>query len=105
MKRVPVENTKNWLKSVFNINKELDFERENYEFSYQRIKELEKKKREIYKIISCVENPTYKSILHKRYVQGKKWEDICEELHYESQHIHRLHNAAIEVVHKIRLKM
>ena len=97
-----VIDTKNWLKSISSINRELDFERESIKCSVKRIKELEKKKKEIYRIISLLESPVHKLILHKRYVQGKKWEDISEELQYELQHIHRLHNKAIEEAHAIR---
>ena len=105
MKDVPVEKTRSWLKSVFNINREIDFERESAEFSLKRVKELEKEKEEIYKVIFLLENPTHKAILHKRYVQGKKWEDISEEMYYELAQIHRLHNEAISEVHTLRNKM
>lgn len=94
--------TEKWLKSIFSINRELDFERENMEVSLKRIEQLEREKEEIYKIILSITNPTYKQILHKRYIQGKKWEEISEELHYESQHIHRLHKKAVAEVHNIR---
>lgn len=97
------QKTENWLKSVFNINRELDFERENATASLARIEELETKKKEMYRVIASVTNPIYKSILHKRYVQGKKWEEISDELHYEHQHIYRLHKKAIVEVHNIRM--
>lgn len=97
-----IQETENWLKSAFNINRELDFERESVKYSLKRIEELEKKKEEIYKIISSINKPEYKQILHKRYIQGKKWEDIERELNYAEQHIHRLHKQAVVEVHKIR---
>lgn len=100
-----ITSTEIWLKSIFNINKEIDFERENLQASLNRIEKLEKQKKEIYKIVELITNPTHKAILFKRYVQGKKWEDISEELHYENQHIHRLHKKAIAEVHKIRLEI
>jgi DNA-directed RNA polymerase specialized sigma subunit len=99
---VGVIDTENWLKAMFNINKELDFERENIAQSIKRVEQLEKEKETLCNIILSITNPLYKQILHKRYVQGKKWEEISSELHYENQHIHRLHKQAIEVVHKIR---
>lgn len=99
---IEFQATENWLKSIFNINRELDFERESAQCSLRRIKELEKKKEEISEIISVVEIPIYKQILHKRYIQGKKWEEIEADLNYAEQHIHRLHNKAIKEVHKIR---
>lgn len=97
-----IQITEKWLKSVFNINRELDFERESLKYSIKRIEELEKKKEEICKVISLIERPEYKQILHKRYIQGKKWEDIMDELHYARQHIFRLHKNAVIEVHKVR---
>lgn len=100
-----VFTTEIWLKSIFNINKEIDFERENLKASMDRIEELEKQKEEIYKIVDLITNPTHKQILFKRYVQGKKWEQISEEMNFENQHIHRLHKKAIEDAHKIRITL
>ena len=97
-----IQTTEIWLKSIFNINRELDFERENLKTSLERIEMLEKQREEIFNIISAIKNPTYKQILHKRYVQGKKWGDIGAELFYEKQHVHRLHKGAVEEVHRIR---
>lgn len=105
MNATDVLTTEIWLKSIFNINKELDFERENLKVSMDRIEKLQKQKEEIYKIVELITNPTHKQILFKRYVQGKKWEEISEELNYENQHIHRLHKKAIEDVHKIRITL
>ena len=99
-----IDSTEKWLKTVFSINRELDFERENVNCSLKRIKELEAKKKEIYRIIGSITNPTYKQILHKRYVQGKKWEDVSAEMHYELPHIHRLHKGAVGEAHKLRQK-
>ena len=42
-----VELTRLWLKSVFNINRELDFEREKLQCSLERIKKLEQTKEEL----------------------------------------------------------
>lgn len=97
-----VETTKLWLKSIYNINKEIDFEREKTKQSLERIEQLEKEKKRIFDIISAIDNPTYKSILYKRYVQGMKWEDIEIDLNYAGQHLHRLHNEAVKEVNKIR---
>lgn len=97
-----VESTKIWLKSVFNINKEIDFEIENIKTSQKRLYELQKRRKEIFAIINQVKQPEYKQILHKRYIQGKKWEDISEEMIYELQSVHRLHNGAVVEVCKLR---
>ena len=97
-----VESTKKWLKSVFNINKEIDFEIENIKTSQKRLYSLQQRRKEIFEIINQVKQPEYKQILHKRYIQGEKWEDISEELAYELQHIHRLHKKAIYAVCELK---
>lgn len=97
-----VQKTEMWLKTIFNINKEIDFEREQARVSLLRAEDLEKQKEEIFKLIAAIENPTYKAVLHKRYVQGKKWEEISQELHYEYPHVHRLHKKAVAEVCKIK---
>ena len=97
-----IKQTEKWLKSIYNINREIDFERECIEVSSERVFQLEKQKEEIYNTITKVTNATYKQILHKRYIQGKKWEEIETELNYAPQHIHRLHQKAVAEVHKVR---
>jgi DNA-directed RNA polymerase specialized sigma subunit len=97
-----LKDTEMWLKTIFNINRELDFERESIRVSFERIEELERKKEEVYNTIHAIENPTCKQILFKRYVQGKKWEEIEQEMNYAPQHIHRLHKKAVEEAHKIK---
>ena len=97
-----LRETEMWLKSIFNINKEINFERELVMVAIKRIAELQKQKEEVLNVIENVKNPVHKTILHKRYVQGKKWEDVSKELCYEQQHIHRLHKKAVEEVCKIQ---
>ena len=99
-----VKSTEIWLKSIFSINRELDFEREALKGALERIEMLEKQREEIFNIINAINNPTYKQILYKRYVLGKKWEEISAEMFYESQHIHRLHKKAVSEAHAIRVK-
>ena len=99
-----VKTTEIWLKSIFNINKEIAFEREVLNCSLKRIEMLEQQREELFGVINAIQNPTYKQILYKRYVLGKKWEEISEELFYEAQHIHRLHKKAVADAHKIRME-
>ena len=96
------EETGRWLKKIFGINRELDCERKCVTYSLNRIHELERQKEEIYSILRNITNPTHKQILHMRYVQGEKWEDIAEEMHYELPHLHRIHKKAVVEVDKIR---
>lgn len=96
-----LQTTKLWLESIFDVNQELDFERTRVKDSLKRIEQLEIEKEEMFNIIQAIKDPTHKSVLYKRYIQGKAWGKISEELHYEKQHLHRLKNQAIEEVHKI----
>ena len=100
--RKELEETCEWLGKVFDINRELNFERESLAYSKERVRELEKQKEEIYAIIRQISNPTHKQILHKRYVQGMKWAKISEEMNYEIPHLHRLHKGAAGEVCTLR---
>ena len=42
-----------------------------------------------------LENETHSRILYERYVQEKRWETIAEELHYNRQHVCRIHGRAL----------
>ena len=42
---------------------------------------------------SC--NALERAILRKRYIEGKTWEKISNELLYSVQHLHRLNRAAL----------
>ena len=99
-----IKTTKAWMDSIFNINKELDYERRNIETSLARVEKIETKKEELFYVISAIKNPTYKAVLHMRYIEGRKWEDIALTLNYTEQHIHRLKNEAYVEVYKIRKK-
>lgn len=49
---------------------------------------------ELYKIervIESLESPIERMIMRKRYIEGKYWEDICFEMNYCWQHIHKIH--------------
>lgn len=45
----------------------------------------------IEKAIETLDNPTERALIRKRYLEGKRWEDICEDLHYEWAQVHRIH--------------
>lgn len=50
---------------------------------------------ELYKIervIEHINNETERIIMRKRYIQGLCWEDICSDMSYSWQHIHRIHS-------------
>ncbi len=49
---------------------------------------------ELYKIERCIEgleDETERRLMRKRYIQGLRWEDICIDLNYCWQHIHKIH--------------
>lgn len=46
--------------------------------------------------IENINSEIYKNILIYRYLKSMKWEDIGEKMGYSLQHLHRLHNKALE---------
>lgn len=57
---------------------------------------------ELYKIertIEKLENPVERMLMRKRYIENKRWEDICVELNYCWRQIHNIHS---KILKKIR---
>ena len=46
--------------------------------------------------IEQVSNEHYRDILHKRYIEFKKWMEIAEEMHMEISWVFRLHGRALQ---------
>lgn len=40
--------------------------------------------------------PNDAEVLHKRYVQGKKWEEIAEEMFFSVQSVYKIHGRALQ---------
>jgi hypothetical protein len=59
------------------------------------------KKQERIEVIEQVEDTLLYTILHKRYVQGKKINIIAQEEHYTGVHISNKHQEALEEVQRI----
>lgn len=59
------------------------------------------KKQERIEVIEQVEDTLLYTILHKHYVQGKKFVTIAEEEHYSEVHICNKHQEALEQVQRI----
>ena len=57
--------------------------------------ELIRLKGEIRRTINLVGNIEYRSLLERRYLAYKTWEEIADELGYTVRHIHRLHGKAL----------
>lgn len=72
--------------AVLNVQQAMDGDFENL-FSL---------KKEIETLIGSVENHTYRLLLAYRYLDGKTWEETADCMHYCWQHLHRMHNKAIE---------
>lgn len=53
---------------------------------------------EVEKAVGRLPNGNSKQVLWERYISGKKWAEIAEEMCYSEQHIHRLHNKALELI-------
>lgn len=53
---------------------------------------------EIRQLISLVDDPILRLILHKRYLCYQKWEQIAADLSYSWKQIHRLHNRALNII-------
>jgi len=50
---------------------------------------------EILTAISKSEKLTYRRILMKKYIEGKTFDDIAEEMHLSDRHVKRLHGWAL----------
>lgn len=48
------------------------------------------------KEIQGVENSTYRILLTKRYIEGKKWENIAVEMNYSWKSVHKIHRRALD---------
>ena len=59
------------------------------------------KKQEHIEVIEQVEDTLLYTILHKRYVQGKKMNTIAQEEHYTEVHISNKHQEALDEVQRI----
>lgn len=60
---------------------------------------LESTEREVVKTIDSVTNNALNTLLYKRYINGKTFEQIAVEMNYSYYHVvHRLHPEALEAV-------
>ena len=49
-------------------------------------------------LIEMVDDDTLKTLLTLRYINGKRWEKIADEMHYSYRHILKLHEKALEIL-------
>lgn len=63
-------------------------------------RELSEKLDEILALIDLVTDERQKTVLTLRYVRGKPWDKIAEEIHCEKRHVFRLHGLALVEINK-----
>ena len=51
--------------------------------------------------IQKLDDPCEREILRLRYFEHKKWDDICQMLHFETSKVHRIHGIALENIYKL----
>jgi hypothetical protein len=68
-------------------------------------KVVEEKKRKLYtkymlieQVIDKAEDPIHRTLLRLRYISGKGWEQICIDVHYSWEHVHRLHRESLKSI-------
>ena len=66
-----------------------------------RKEELLQYRAEIREVILSVPDDRQSEVLDLRYIQGMKWEDIADRMHFYVSHIHRIHGYALLEVQKI----
>lgn len=57
---------------------------------------------QILQAIESVEDVTLQNLLHRRYIDGEKWEEIAVDMHYSWQWVHKLHKRALNVIKIIK---
>jgi DNA-directed RNA polymerase specialized sigma subunit len=59
-------------------------------------------KAEIESIIKKVERPKLRQLLELRYICGKTWKQVAEDMHYDVSHVYRLHGCALNALAKVK---
>lgn len=63
-----------------------------------RIKQLSVVYEQIVRAIESVEDIALQNLLHRRYIDGEKWEKIAVEMHYTWRWVHKLHKRALDAM-------
>lgn len=59
---------------------------------------------ELYKIervIKSLDESNERRLMRMRYIENRRWEDICVKLNYESAQVHRIHASALRKIRMI----
>lgn len=71
----------------------------------QRVDELYETKQEIQLAIAKLDNPIYRELLQRRYIDNKPLEVIAVENNYSYRHTCRLHGKALLAIEKMALNV
>ena len=69
-----------------------DLQRTRYERTLERME----KREQAMVVITRMEDGEQRAVLVMRYVLGKSWDDIVDEMHYSFATVFRLHGAALQ---------
>lgn len=58
------------------------------------------KRKEIMALIDTIEEADYVDLLHRRYFENEKWEEIAANMNYSLPYIYQLHGKALQEVKK-----
>lgn len=50
---------------------------------------------EIIQAINALDNENERDVIYGRYIQDKRWEEICTDMRYSWRQIHRFHSSAL----------
>ncbi len=64
----------------------------------ERIGQLTRTYQQIETAIESVRDITLRNLLHRRYIDGEKWEEIAVKMHYTWQWVHKLHKRALNAL-------
>jgi seryl-tRNA synthetase len=95
----PVSGSRNVHSMSDIIDKMIDLENEIND----DIDQLVDLKREIMTVIKRVENPEHQTLLELRYLCFKSWEHIAVAMNYNSRHVFKMHDAALQKVDATRI--
>ena len=58
----------------------------------------EERKRDTLEMLECIKDAKCYSVMTKRYLENKRWEDIADDLEITFQHAHVLHRKGLQII-------
>ena len=66
------------------------------------MKQCVEKRSEILEVVDSIEDCKCSKLLYKRYIEGKLWFEIADEMHYSFDHVKgNMHKKALEMVDRV----